>query len=254
MKKYNLNLKENEELIVDVDDTIEQVMPEFIKITNKIKNEHAKYFNNWVKLYKMLNYDTIKGLTVDEIYRFNDYAAIIELTFDGKKEYDFLALNPEDMTVSCMNRKENSIRNYVVRRLLAPQTAEQALSFAKYPLPEEGMQQLVKTIKELETKGDQYKVILNDKFITKNEIEHKPVASEEPKEETKAEEPKEEPKAEEPKKETKLSDVLNKSLERMSNHVDEKKLTSANKGFYSLSATSDELEQYAKWESIFNIF
>ena len=194
MKKYKLNLRENEELIVDVDDTIEAIMPKFIQATNKMKHKYALYFNNWVNLYKTLNYDTIEGLVIDDVYKFSDYAAVIELTFDGKKEYDFLVLNQEDMTVSCMNRKENSVRNYLVRRLLAPQSVEEALSFAKSKMSDEAIQQLMKTAKEIETKGARYKVILQDKFVTENVIEQKPV--EEPKavETTEEQKPVEEPK------------------------------------------------------------
>ena len=194
MKKYKLNLRENEELIVDVDDTIEALMPNFIQVTNKLKHKHALYFNNWVSLYKTLNYDTIEGLVVDDIYRVNDYAAVIELTFNGKKEYDFLVLNHEDMTVSCMNRKENSVRNYLVRRLLAPQSVEEALSFAKSKMSDEAIKQLMQTAKDIETKGERYKVILQDKFVTENVIVRKPV--EEPKavETTEEQQPVEEPK------------------------------------------------------------
>ena len=175
MKKYELVLKNNEELIIDCDDLMEQEMVEFIELTKVVEETDLTLFDNWVGLYKILNYDIIEELTIDKVYKFNPNCAVIELTFRGIKEFDFLSFNPEDMTVSCMNQKGDSVRNYIVRRLLVPQTTEEALSFAKSQMAQEAIEKLAVTIEELKTKGDVYEVQLNETFTkvkteeTKNE-------------------------------------------------------------------------------------
>ena len=158
MKKYNLNLKENEELIVDCDDLMETELANFKEAIKDLSEEDVKVFGNWVKVYKLLNYDIIDGLMIEKVYKFNEYSAVIELTFRGNKEYDLLNLNPETMTVSCMNVKNESVRPYVVRRLLLPDTVEDALSFAKSQLPREGIESVGITISEIQTKGEKYNV------------------------------------------------------------------------------------------------
>lgn len=184
MKKYNLNLKENEELIVDVDDLMEKELKSFKEAIKGLKEKEITIFDNWVKVYKLLNYDIIEGLEIAKVYKFNNYATIIQLTFRGKTEYDLLNLNPKNMTVSCMNVKENSVRSYVVRRLLIPDTVEEALSFAKSPLPQEGVNSVADTINELKHQGDKYdvtdKIQINEKGFKKYNDK-----KEQPKQETK---------------------------------------------------------------------
>ena len=190
MKKFELVLKDNEELIVDCDDLMEQELVKFHESIKGLTLKEARKFENWIKVYKLLNYDIIDGLEVNKVYRFSKFSAVIELTFRGHKEYDLLNLNPETMTVAVMNVKEKSVRPYIVRRLLIPHTVEQALAFAKAPLPEEGVKAVSKTIKDLEVNGGKYDVTehLN---LNNNEFNHE--------EEPKQEEPKvtEEPKQEE---------------------------------------------------------
>ena len=167
MKKFKLELKDNEELIVDCDDLMEQELAKFKEATKGLKLKQARMFNNWIKIYKLLNYDIIEGLVINKVYKFNEYSAVIQLTFRGKIEYDLLNLNPNTMTVACMNVKANSVRPYIVRRLLIPDTVEEALSFAKSELPEDGIKAVSKTIKEIETKGETYDV--TDKLNLNNE-------------------------------------------------------------------------------------
>ena len=158
MKKYNLNLKENEELIIDCDDLMENELVNFKKSIKGLSDKKIKQFENWIKVYKLLNYDIIEEIEMNKVYKFNDYSAVVELTFRGSKEYDLLNLNPETMTVACMNVKSNAVRPYVVRRLLVPNTVEEALSFAKSELPKEGIASVATTIKDIEEKGDKYDV------------------------------------------------------------------------------------------------
>ena len=189
MKKFELVLKDNEELIVDCDDLMEQELVKFHESIKGLTLKEARKFENWIKVYKLLNYDIIDGLEVDKVYRFSKFAAVIELTFRGHKEYDLLNLNPETMTVAVMNVKEKSVRPYIVRRLLIPHTVEQALAFAKAPLPEEGVKAVSKTIKDLEVNGSNYDVtehlnLNNNEFIYEEEPkQEEPKVTEEPKQE-----------------------------------------------------------------------
>ena len=201
MKKYELVLKNNEELIIDCDDLMEQELVKFQEAVKDIEETDLTLFDNWVNVYKLLNYDIIENLTVDKVYKFNSNCAVIELTFKNVKEYDFLSFNSEDMTVSCMNVKDDAVRNYIVRRLLVPQTTEDALSFAKVNMVEEAMRKLQITINELKSKGAHYEVKLNDSLV-KVEVKEEPVT-----EEVKEEEKVEEPKAEEVKEETATEEV-----------------------------------------------
>jgi hypothetical protein len=185
MKKYELVLKNNEELIVDCDDLMEQEMVEFAELTKVVEESDLTLFDNWVGLYKVLNYDIMEEITIDKVYKFNPNCAVIELTFRGEKEFDFLSFNPEDMTVSCMNQKGDAVRKYIVRRLLVPQTAEEALSFAKSEMSQEAIEKLAVTIEELKTKGDVYEVQLNTTFT---KVKTEETKTEENVEETKTEE------------------------------------------------------------------
>ena len=210
MKKYELVLKNNEELIVDCDDLMEQELVKFQEAVKDMEETDLTLFDNWVNIYKLLNYDIIENLSVDKVYKFNSNCAVIEVTFRNVKEYDFLSFNSEDMTVSCMNAKDDAVRNYIVRRLLVPQTTEEALSFAKTNMVEEAMKKLQITINELKTKGVNYEVKLNDSLVkveVKEETTTEEPKAEEVKEEEKVEEPKEEvkeeEKVEEPKEEVK---------------------------------------------------
>ena len=188
MKKFELVLKDNEELIVDCDDLMEQELVKFHESIKGLTLKEARKFENWIKVYKLLNYDIIDGLEVDKVYRFSKFAAVIELTFRGHKEYDLLNLNPEIMSVAVMNVKEKSVRPYIVRRLLIPHTVEQALAFAKAPLPEEGVKAVSKTIKDLEVNGSKYDVtehlnLNNNEFTHEEEQPEEPKVTEEPKQE-----------------------------------------------------------------------
>ena len=188
MKNYKLNLKENEEMMFDVDEMMEQ---ELVKFKDSIKGiKEFNRFNIWTKVYKMLNYDIIDDLKVEEVYKFNDTAAVIKLSFRGKVEYDFLNLNPKSMTVGCMNVRDDKVRPYVVRRLLVPQTVEEALMYAKSPLPEEGIKTIKETLDELTKNGSKYV------FKPKQEAKKEGV-KQQPKQEAKKEETKQQPKQEE---------------------------------------------------------
>jgi hypothetical protein len=201
MKKYNLNLKENEELIVDCDDLMETELVKFVELTKDLTEEDIRMFNNWVKIYKLLNYDIIDGLVINKVYKFNEYSAVIELSFRGNIEYDLLNLNPETMTVACMNVRNESVRPYIVRRLLIPSTVEEALSFAKSELPQEGINAVSKTIQELKVKGEKYDITENIKLNENTFEKYVAPEQEENKEDNKETENKEDNKETENKEE-----------------------------------------------------
>ena len=198
MKKYELVLKENEEMMFDCDDLMSQELVTFKKTIKDIKEKDMKKFGNWTKIYKALNYDIFEGLEVKNTIKFNDCSAVIELRFRGKTEYDLLNLNPETMTVACMNVRDDKVRPYVVRRLLVPQTVEEALMYAKSPLPEDGIKSVAKTIE----------TIKNPKAVSMNQEQEQPkqeTTQEQPKQETVKEQPKKQVVNEQPKQQPKTS-------------------------------------------------
>ena len=185
MKKYELVLNNNEELMVDVDDLMAE---ELITFKNTIKGmKDFTKFKNWTKAYRALNYDIIEGLEVKQVYKCNETAAVVKLSFRDIEEYDLVHFNPETMTVACMNVKGDKVRPYVVRRLLVPQNVDDALKYAKSTLPEEGIKTVKTTLEQIKKNDCKPEV----KQETKKE-QPKP----EVKQETKKEQPKPEVKQE----------------------------------------------------------
>ena len=236
MKKYMLNLKENEEMMNDFDDQMESILKDFTKAIKglKLNEKKLQVFANWVKVYKMLNYDIIPELEVEKVYKINDIVAGVIVKFRGVREFDLLSLNPNDMTVTCLNTKDGKQRDYITRRLLIPTTVEEALMYAKRDLDEIGKKLLVTTfeqIKKYNKKLDVTVLILNGVNTEQEEIktdvntEQEEIKTEqrklrripkirqlkpkqeEVKEEPKQEEVKEEPKQEEVKEEPKQEEV-----------------------------------------------
>lgn len=156
--KNRINLYDNETLEHDIDDLMEEELKDFHKVIANIKEEDRLQFKNWLKIYKALNYDIFENLTVDKVYRFSKYSAVIELSFNGKKEYDLLAVNEDDKTVGVMNVKNGSVKKTVIRRLLIPETVDEALMYAISEMDEETVLAIGKTMKEIETNGAKYDV------------------------------------------------------------------------------------------------
>lgn len=195
MKKYMLNLKENEEMMNDVDDQMETIMAGFTKAVKDLNEDDLEIFANWVKVYKLLNYDIIPDLKVEKIFRLNDVVAGVVVNFRGVREFDLLSFNHKEMTVTCLNAKDGKSRDYIVRRLLVPTTVEEALMYAKQPLDKIGSKLLVSTFEQItkhSKKLDATESIMNNKGFLK-------AVKEEPKQEVKQPEVKEEPKQEEVK-------------------------------------------------------
>jgi len=187
MKKYMLNLKENEEMMNDVDDQMETIMAGFTKAVKDLNEDDLEIFANWVKVYKILNYDIIPDLKVEKIFRLNDVVAGVVVNFRGVREFDLLSFNHKEMTVTCLNAKDGKSRDYIVRRLLVPATVEEALMYAKQPLDELGGKLLVSTFEQItkhSKKLDATENILNNKGFLKAVKEVKqPEVKEEPKQE-----------------------------------------------------------------------
>lgn len=158
LNKNRINLYDNETLEHDIDDLMEEELKDFHKVIADIKEEDRLQFKNWLKIYKALNYDIFENLTVDKVYRFSKYSAVIELSFNGKKEYDLLAVNEDDKTVGVMNVKNGSVKKTVIRRLLIPETVEEALMYAISEMDEDAVLAIGKTMKEIETNGAKYDV------------------------------------------------------------------------------------------------
>lgn len=185
--KNEIKLYENEVLEYDVDDLIEEELKDFHNKIKNIKEDEMLQFKNWMKIYKSLNYDIFEGLTISKIYRFNKFSAIVELTFNKEKEYDLLAVNEEDKTVGVMNVKNGSVKKKVIRRLLLPETPEEALMYASSEMDSDTLESIGQTIKEIETNGDKYDVTKKvGKYLGLNVKENKKEKKVETKKENKS--------------------------------------------------------------------
>ena len=197
--KNEIKLYENEVLEYDVDDLIEEELKDFHNKIKNIKEDEMLQFKNWMKIYKTLNYDIFEGLTINKIYRFNKFSAVVELTFNKEKEYDLLAVNEEDKTVGVMNVKNGSVKKKVIRRLLLPETPEEALMYASSEMDSDVLESIGQTIKMIETNGDKYDVTKKvGKYLGLN-IKETKKEKEENKQEKKVETKKENKTIEKPK-------------------------------------------------------
>jgi hypothetical protein len=217
MKKYMLNLKENEEMMNDVDDQMETIMAGFTKAVKDLNEDDLEIFANWVKVYKLLNYDIIPDLKVEKIFRLNDVVAGVVVNFRGVREFDLLSFNHKEMTVTCLNAKDGKSRDYIVRRLLVPTTVEEALMYAKQPLDKIGNKLLVSTFEQItkhSKKLDATESIINNKGFLK-------AVKEEPKQEVKQPEVKEEPKQEEVKEPEVKEEPKQEEVKELVNEIKE---------------------------------
>ena len=148
--KNIFDLRENEVMENDVDELMDNEISMFHEKVKAIPENNRTQFRNWVKIYKMLNYDIFEDLKVQKVYRFNKCAAIIQLNYKGQVEYDFLAFDENDMTVTVMGIKDNKVKKEYVRRLLIPKNSDEALMYAKAPIDEEELKSIGKTFKDLQ--------------------------------------------------------------------------------------------------------
>ena len=148
--KNIFELRENEVMENDVDELMDNEISMFLEKVNAIPENNRTQFRNWVKIYKMLNYDIFEDLKVQKVYRFNKCAAVIQLNYKGQIEYDFLAFDENDMTVTVMGIKGDKVKKEYVRRLLIPKNSEEALMYAKAPMDEEIIINIGKSFKDLQ--------------------------------------------------------------------------------------------------------
>lgn len=157
--KNVFELQLNEVMEYGVDNSIEEELKVFYSKIKNIKINEIKEFKNWIKVYKALNYDIFKDLVIEDIYKFNNNAAIVELNFKGLKEYDLLLLDDEHLIVTVMNVKEGMVKTQKIRRLLVPQNIDEALKYAVSQLYFNDMDDIAITMKEIEENGKRYSVI-----------------------------------------------------------------------------------------------
>ena len=148
--KNIFELRENEVMENDVDELMDNEISMFLEKVKAIPENNRTQFRNWVKIYKMLNYDIFEDLKVQKVYRFNKCGAVIQLNYKEQIEYDFLAFDENDMTVTVMGIKDDKVKKEYVRRLLIPKNSEEALMYAKAPMDEEMLLSLGKTFKDLQ--------------------------------------------------------------------------------------------------------
>lgn len=152
-KKDIIVLYENEVLCEDVDDEIESELSMFHDKIKDIDMERIGFFKNWFYVYKTMNYDIFENLKINNVYKYSRISAIVELEFNGTKEYDLLTFIENDMTVSSVSVVETengySAKNRNIRRKLIPNTPEEALAYAKKTLDEDDAKAIQITIDEI---------------------------------------------------------------------------------------------------------
>jgi hypothetical protein len=209
MLNNNIKLNENEVVKYDVDHYMDKQLSMFQEIVKGIEEDKIKQFRNWVKLFKTLNYDIIEGLEVRNIYRFNKSSAVVELEFNKKTEYDFIAFNEKEMSVTVITVKGGQVDKHVVKRLLIPTTVEEALMYVESEVDNVIIDSLAITYKELMNDKNKFKISdgLNRYILPKVDfkIDYKKEEKKvEVKQETKKEEKKVEVKQETKKEEKKV--------------------------------------------------
>ena len=182
-----MNLKINEVVEYDVDDNIEKELNNFYNKIRGIRFEEIGKFENWLNVYKILNYDIFKNLVIRNIYKFNEKSAVIELKFNGKLEYDLLNFHDDDLTVTVINVKDDAVKRNVIRRFLLPQDAEEALIYATSPISYKDVEAVGVTLNEIKNNGKKY--IISDEISKQLGLERKYKKSEN-KNNKKEEEPK----------------------------------------------------------------
>ena len=182
-----MNLRINEVVEYDVDDNIEKELNNFYNKIRGIRFEEINKFENWLNVYKILNYDIFKNLVIRNIYKFNEKSAVIELKFNGKLEYDLLNFHDDDLTVTVINVKDDAVKRNVIRRFLLPQDAEEALIYATSPISYKDVEAVGVTLNEIKNNGKNY--IISDEISKQLGLERKYKKSEN-KNNKKEEEPK----------------------------------------------------------------
>lgn len=164
-KKDIITLYENEVLCEDVDDEIESELSMFHDKIKDIDMERIGFFKNWFYVYKVLNYDIFENLKITNVYKYSRISTIVELEFNGTKEYDLLTFIENDMTVSVVSviETENgySAKNRNIRRKLIPTTPEEALTYAKKELDSDDAKAIQITIDEIMKNITTYKLNKN---------------------------------------------------------------------------------------------
>ena len=203
-----MNLRINEVIEYDVDDNIEKELNNFYTKIRGIRFEEINKFENWLNVYKILNYDIFKNLVIRNIYKFNEKSAVIELKFNGKIEYDLLSFNDDDLTVTVINVKDDAVKRNVIRRFLLPQDAEEALIYATSPISYKDVDAVGVTLNEIKNNGKSY--IILDNLAKELGLKRKYKKSENKINENKKDEKKEDNKVDENKKDEK-NDKVNKN-------------------------------------------
>ena len=200
MKKFELF--ENEVLDYDVDDLMETEINKFHKSISDINNDEKTQFRHWLRIYKTLNYDIFENIKITNVYRFSKSSAVIKLNYKGNVEYDFLLLNADDLTVRIISIKGDKLKKQVIRRLLIPQTAEEALMYAKSEITKELIDETYILFNKIQTEPSKHDI--TKKLHTYLNIEYiEPEIKEEPKQEEVKEEPKQEEEVKEESKQEK---------------------------------------------------
>ena len=147
-------LLNSEMLCHDVDEFMEEELKMFHNKIKDIDMSKISEYENWTKVYKMLNYEIFDDIKINKMTKIANNICAVDLTFRKINEIDILMYIESSKTVTKFTVKldKNIIKEKVIRRLLVPTTTEEALMYASRKLTEEDNKQVMTIIDKLKNK------------------------------------------------------------------------------------------------------
>lgn len=163
---------ENEQVKMDHDDFIEDELKTFRRSLKGIKSvRDIINFDNWFKLYKVLNYDIIDNLKLNKVDKVNAYCARVEIIFKGKIEYDIIKFNKDSLCCEVFRFSKGEVENRVIRRVLIPSNSNEALIYFERHISKHEKDAIEKIVKlgvnENKANTIESKKVINDRLEKK---------------------------------------------------------------------------------------
>lgn len=174
MKEFGIKYgkTKDEEVKMDYDEFIEDELSSFRKLLKPFKSvRELNKFENWFKLYKVLNYDIFNEINIEKVDKINNYCAAVTLRYKNKIEHDLIRLNPQNLLCEVYRYNDNKVLDRVIRRALIPANCNEALIYFERKVKENERKAITKIFNELKSGEEKSKinndVKINDKSVGK---------------------------------------------------------------------------------------
>lgn len=174
MKEFGIKYgkTKDEEVKMDYDEFIEDELSSFRKLLKPFKSvRELNKFENWFKLYKVLNYDIFNEINIEKVDKINNYCAAVTLRYKNKIEHDLIRLNPQNLLCEVYRYNDNKVLDRVIRRALIPANCNEALIYFERKVKENERKAIIKIFNELKSGEEKYKINndmkINDKSVDK---------------------------------------------------------------------------------------